>query len=115
MTRKKSRRGQGRREGTALKAKIARYVLKLYVTGATAASLRAIANVKAICEQYLRGHYDLEVTDIYQKSAELREDQIIAVPALVRKQPAPHRILVGDFSEARRVLHGLGFVIEASS
>jgi circadian clock protein KaiB len=114
MTKKKSRRTPHRRKATGFPAGAARYVLKLYVTGATAASLRAIANVKAICEQYLKGHYDLEITDIYQRSAELREDQIIAVPALVRRQPTPFRILVGDFSRTDKVLKGLGFVVSPS-
>ena len=90
-----------------------RYVLRLYVTGATARSLRAIANVKAICEQYLKGCYDLEILDIYRHPEQLRQDQIVAVPALVKRLPAPLRLLVGDLSRADHVLSGLGIAAGA--
>ncbi len=85
-----------------------RYRLMLYVTGATARSLRAIANVKAVCEQYLKGRYELEVVDIYQRPALARRDQIVAVPTLIKKLPVPVRLLVGDFSQTEHVLRGLG-------
>jgi len=87
-----------------------RHLLRLYVTGATERSLRAIANVKAICEQHLKGRYDLEVFDIYLHPELLREDQIVAVPALVKRLPVPLRLLVGDFSKSEHVLQGLGLV-----
>lgn len=90
-----------------------RYCLMLYVTGATARSLRAIANVKAVCEQYLRGNYELEVVDIYERPALARRDQIVAVPTLIKKLPVPVRLLVGDFSQIEHVLRGLG--LEAAS
>ena len=83
-------------------------MLRLYVTGATERSLRAVANVKAICEQHLKGRYDLEVFDIYRHPELLREDQIVAVPALVKRLPVPSRLLVGDFSKPDHVLQGLG-------
>jgi len=86
------------------------YVLKLYVTGATARSLRAIANVKAICEQYLSGRYSLEVVDAYRRPELLSRDQIVAVPTLVKKLPVPVRLLVGDLSRTEQVLSGLGLV-----
>ena len=85
-----------------------RYVLRLYVTGATVRSLRAIANLKAICEEYLKGRYDLEVVDIYRRPALLRRDQIVAVPTLVKRLPVPQRLLVGDLSRTEQVLQGLG-------
>jgi circadian clock protein KaiB len=91
-----------------------RYVLKLYVTGATGRSLRAIANIKAICEQYLKGRYELEVVDVYERPEVLREDQIVAVPTLVKKLPLPLRLLVGDLSATTQVLHGLGLAAHAS-
>ncbi len=91
-----------------------RYVLRLYVSGATARSSRAIANVKAVCEKYLRGLYDLEVLDIYRYPELLREDQIVAVPALVKRLPVPLRLLVGDFSRPEQVLSGLGIAALAS-
>ncbi len=92
----------------------ARYMLRLYVTGATARSIRAIANVKAVCEQYLKGCYDLEVLDIYRHPEKLCQDQIVAVPALVKRLPVPLRLLVGDLSRPEQVLSGLGIVAHAS-
>jgi circadian clock protein KaiB len=86
------------------------YVLKLYVTGATAGSLRAISNIKTICEQYLKGRYRLEVVDVYQQPELLRQDQIVAVPTLIKKLPVPLRLLVGDLSRTEQVLQGLGLV-----
>ena len=86
------------------------YVLTLYVTGATPRSLRAIANLKAICEEYLRGRYKLEVVDIYRQPELLRRDQIVAVPTLIKKLPEPLRLLVGDLSKTEQVLQGLGLV-----
>jgi circadian clock protein KaiB len=88
--------------------------LTLYVTGATAGSLRAIANIKAICEQYLEGRYQLEVVDAYLRPELLRRDQIVAVPTLVKKLPAPLRHMVGDLSMTEQVLQGLGLVARAS-
>ena len=104
MAQKKSRRAQSRLGATE------RYVLKLYVSGATARSLRAIANVKAICEQYLKGRYQLEVVDIYRRPALLRRDQIVAVPTLIKRLPAPMRRMVGDLSRTEQVLRGLDLV-----
>jgi len=87
-----------------------RYDLTLYVTGATVRSLRAIANIKAVCEQYLKGRYHLDVVDIYRRPALLRRDQIVAVPTLVKRLPVPMRLLVGDLSRAEQVLQGLDLV-----
>ena len=114
MAQKKSRSTQGRLESAGAGGATERYVLKLYVTGATVRSLRAIANVKAICEQHLKGRYDLEVVDIYRRPARLRRDQIVAVPALIKKLPVPLRILVGDLSRTEQVLQGLGLVARTS-
>ena len=114
MAQKKSRSKQGRLESAGAGRATERYVLKLYVTGATPRSLRAIANVKAICEQYLRDRYDLEVVDIYRRPARLRRDQIVAVPALIKKLPVPLRLLVGDLSRTEQVLQGLGLVARTS-
>jgi circadian clock protein KaiB len=111
------RKRQGKAAGAGAAKPTARsvtYVLKLYVTGATETSFRAISNVKNICEQYLKGQYDLEITDIHQRSVDLRADQVVAVPALVRRQPTPFRVMVGDFSKTDRVLRGLGLVVSAS-
>ena len=114
MARKRSRSKQSRPESARTDGATERYELKLYVTGATARSLRAIANVKAVCEQYLKGRYHLEVVDIYRKPALLRRDQIVAVPTLVKKLPVPLRLLVGDLSRTEQVLSGLGLVAHPS-
>jgi len=89
-------------------------MLKLYVTGATTRSLRAIANLKAICEQHLKGRYHLEVVDIYRRPELVRRDQIVAVPTLIKKLPVPLRLLVGDLTRTELVLQGLGLVARPS-
>jgi len=114
MAKKKSRSTPGRPETAGAGRATERYVLRLYVTGATARSLRAIANVKAICEQYLKGRYQLEVVDAYLRPDLLRRDQIVAVPTLIKKLPLPLRLLVGDLSRTEQVLQGLGLVASAS-
>ena len=84
-----------------------RYVLRLYVTGMTPRSTEAFATIKALCEERLHGHYELEVIDIYQHPQLAIDEQIIAVPTLVKQLPAPLRRLVGDLSNEERVLLGL--------
>jgi len=83
------------------------YVLRLYVTGMTPRSTEAFASIKAICDERLHGRYELEVIDIYQHPQLAIDEQIIAVPTLVKKLPAPLRRLVGDLSNEDRVLLGL--------
>jgi circadian clock protein KaiB len=80
------------------------YVLKLYVTGATRRSQRAITNVNSICGEYLKGRYDLEVVDIYQSPGSAKEADILAAPTLIKQLPPPVRRLIGDLSERGRVL-----------
>src|SRR4051794_2930786 len=84
-----------------------RYVLRLFVTGMTPHSTRAVANLKAICEQHLLGRYDLDVIDLYQQPALARAEQILAAPTLIKKLPRPARRLIGDLSRTDRVLAGL--------
>ena len=84
-----------------------RYVLRLYVTGMTPRSTEAFATIKALCEEHLQGRYDLEVIDIYQHPQLAKDEQIIAVPTLVKKLPAPLRRLIGELSDTERVLLGL--------
>jgi circadian clock protein KaiB len=91
----------------ALAAPAEPYALRLYVTGATPRSGRAVANIKAICEEHLPGHYVLEVVDLYQQPQLAHGDHVLATPTLVKKRPLPLRRLVGDFSDEERVLHGL--------
>jgi circadian clock protein KaiB len=84
-----------------------RYVLRLYVTGMTPRSQQAIAAIKTICEKHLKGRYDLEVIDIYQHPAQTKDEQIIAIPTLIKQLPAPLRRLIGNLSDEERVLAGL--------
>lgn len=85
----------------------ARYILRLYVTGSSHRSLRAVYNLKKLCEEYLPDDYDLEVIDIYKDPAAAREAQIIAAPTLVKKLPTPIRKFVGDMSNTQKILVGL--------
>jgi circadian clock protein KaiB len=84
-----------------------RHLLRLYVTGTTAGSIRAIQHVRRVCDEHLAGRYDLEVIDIYQLPALAKNDQIIATPTLVKVMPAPLRRLIGDLSNLDRVLFGM--------
>ena len=84
-----------------------RYVLRLYVTGMTPRSTQAFAAIKALCEEHLQGRYDLEVIDIYQHPQLAKDEQIIAVPTLVKKLPSPLRRLIGNLSDTEKVLLGL--------
>lgn len=86
----------------------AEYVLRLFITGMTPRSSRAITNIKSICEEYLKGRYKLEVIDLYQQPHVAQREQIVAVPTLIKKWPLPLRRIVGDLSDTRRVLVGLG-------
>jgi circadian clock protein KaiB len=96
-----------RKRLTASRGKKARYLLRLYVTGTTGRSMRAIQNVRRICEEHLPGVYDLEVVDIYKNLPLARGDQIIAAPTLIKRLPQPLRRLIGDMSDEERVLVGL--------
>ena len=82
-------------------------LLRLYVAGTTAQSMRAILNIQEICEEHLKGTYRLEVIDIYQRPQLAKDEQIIAVPTLVKKLPMPLRRVIGSFSDSERVLVGL--------
>ncbi len=86
------------------------YVLRLYVTGTTPKSLRAIQNLRGMCEAYLQGRYDMEVVDIYQQPSQAQSDQIIVSPTLIKSLPLPSRRLIGDLSNADRVLISLDIV-----
>lgn len=83
------------------------YLLRLYVTGSTPHSMRAIENIKKICEEHLKGRYELEVIDLYQKPNLANGEQIIAAPTLIKKLPQPLRRIIGDMSNTERVLVGL--------
>jgi len=83
------------------------YILRLYVTGGTLSSLRAIARVREVCEELLPGRYQLQVIDIYQQPALAAGDQITVAPTLVRRSPGPLRKLIGNLSDRERILAGL--------
>ncbi|MHB9032368.1 MAG: circadian clock KaiB family protein [Anaerolineae bacterium] len=83
------------------------YILRLYVAGTTARSTRAITSIKQFCEEHLKGRYDLEVIDLYQQPTLAKDEQIVAVPALIKKLPLPLRRLIGDLSDEERIVVGL--------
>ncbi len=85
----------------------ARYVLRLYVTGTTRHSTRAIVNIRKICEEHLQGRYELEIVDISQHPTLVEGEQIIAAPTLIKKLPLPLRRFIGDMSQTERILLGL--------
>jgi circadian clock protein KaiB len=97
-------------ELAAQSAAAERYVLRLYITGMTPRSARAVRNLQAICDEYLEGRYDLEVIDIYQQPVLTKGEQIIAAPTLIKKLPLPMRRIIGDMSNRERVLLGLDLV-----
>jgi circadian clock protein KaiB len=84
-----------------------KYLMKLYVTGATARSTRAITNLRRLCDEHLKGQYDLKVVDVYQQPHLAREAQIIAAPTLVRLLPLPLRRFIGDMSNTEVLMEGL--------
>ena len=93
---------------SAAAAKHRAFVLRLYVTGLTICSERAIAAIKDVCEKHLAGRYDLQVIDVSHEPELARREQIIAAPTLVKSEPLPVRRLVGDLSNRPRVLSSLG-------
>jgi circadian clock protein KaiB len=94
-------------EEAAASQDTARYVLRLYVTGTTPHSMRAIVNIRKICEEHLQGRYDLEVVDISLHPTLAEGEQIIAAPTLIKKLPLPLRRFIGDMSQTERILLGL--------
>lgn len=89
-----------------------KYVLRLYVTGLTPRSTRAIVAVRDVCEQYLQNNYELEIIDVYQQPARISEDQVIAIPTLVKVRPAPQRFVIGDMTDRNRLMYGLGIPLD---
>jgi circadian clock protein KaiB len=90
-----------------LKIVSSRYILKLYIAGQSPKSVNAIANIKKICEENMKGRYELDVIDLYQQPQLAQGEQIIAIPTLIRKLPPPLRRIIGDLSNTERVLVGL--------
>jgi circadian clock protein KaiB len=86
----------------------ASYTLRMYVTGASPNSAKAISNIKNICETHLSGMYELEIIDIYQEPLKAQAEQVIALPMLVKSSPLPFKRLIGDMSDTKKVLRALG-------
>src|SRR5471032_2873106 len=87
------------------------YLLRLYVNDSTPKSERAVVNLKRVCEEHLKGRYDLEVIDIHKQAHLARDEQIVAVPTLIKRLPAPLQRLVGDMSDLNKVLFGLDLIV----
>jgi len=84
-----------------------KWELRLYTAGQTPKSVAALANLKRVCEEHLAGHYTIEVVDLLKNPRLAKDDQIVAIPTLVRKLPEPLRRIVGDLSDTERTLVGL--------
>ena len=107
MERKRGKTSSEKFEKAAATQDRAKYVLRLYVTGMTPKSTRAIANVQKLCEKHLAGRFELKVIDIYQQPQLAKGEQIIASPTLIKKLPLPLRRLIGDMSDTERFLVGI--------
>jgi len=90
------------------------YQLSLFVAGASINSIRAITNLKQLCETYLAGRYNLEIIDIHQQRIFAEQQQIIALPLLIKHRPLPERRMIGDMSDTERVLKGLGLLDQST-
>ncbi len=91
-----------------------RYILRLYVVGSTPRSVRAITNIRKLCEEHLPGRYTLEVIDAYQQPELLKGKQIIVAPTLIKELPLPLRKFIGDLSNKENLLAGLELKKESS-
>jgi circadian clock protein KaiB len=103
------------RNGAKTTASDGHYDLRLYVAGQTPKSLAAFANLKELCETRLAGKYRIEVIDLMKKPQRAKEDQIIAIPTLVRRLPQPIRKIIGDLCDTQRTLIGLDLSEKAGS
>lgn len=86
------------------------YMLRLFITGTSPVSVRAINNLQAILDQHLKNKYQLEIIDVHQQPQLVKDEDVTAVPMLIKKQPFPKKRLVGDMSDTSRVLKGLGLL-----
>jgi circadian clock protein KaiB len=85
-----------------------KFILKLFVSGASPNSVRAINNLQKILEQHIPGQYEMNVIDVHQDKALAEKEQIVALPLLVKKFPLPERRMIGDMSDTIKLLRGLG-------
>ena len=97
-------------EKTARTKGTEKYVLRLFVTGMTPRSIKAIENIRKICEENLSGRYELDIIDIYQQPEYAKKEEIIAAPTLIKQLPLPLRKFIGDMSNKDKILVGLNLV-----
>lgn len=91
------------------------WLLRLYIAGQTENSLAAFSDLKRICDEHLAGHYRIEVIDLMKAPHRARDDQIVALPTLVRKLPEPVKRVIGDLSNVERVLVGMDVPLKSTS
>ena len=87
---------------------VAEFSLYLFISGASPNSIRAVKNIKVLCEEYLKGRYTLEIIDVHQQVEMTSSEQVVALPLLIKKTPSPIKRLIGDMSQKEKVLKGLG-------
>jgi len=109
---KRKPRSPGELEQVGSHSLQATYVLRLYINGSTLKSTLAVKNIKQVCEQHLNGRYNLEIIDICKQANLARDEQIVAVPTLIKRLPRPLRRLIGDLSDQNKVLFGLDLKIK---
>jgi circadian clock protein KaiB len=90
-----------------------RYVLRLFVSGMTPRSTRAISAVRELCEQRLKDRFVLEIIDVYQQPQMIQGEQVVATPTLIKYEPAPLRRIIGDMTDSHRLCYSLGLAYEA--
>lgn len=110
MKTKQQKTQTSRRKHEPAKARSNKWVLRLYIAGQTPRAVTAFNNLKSICEEQLKGKYHIEVINLLENPRLAREDQILAVPTLVRRLPLPVRNIIGDLSNTERVLVGLDLI-----
>ena len=91
------------------------YVLRLFVTGMTPRSTRAIRAVRTLCEKRLKDRFELEIVDVYQQPQMIQGEQVFATPTLIKYEPAPMRRIIGDMTDTNRLCAGLGLTLEATT
>ena len=115
MKRSKTSRATQAFEKALATADTGQHTLRLYVAGATDRSRRAILRARQLCETELKGHYDLEVIDVYQQPILARDGQIVATPTLVKEFPLPARRLIGSLASAPRLFVGLDWITKGKT
>lgn len=89
-----------------------KFILRLFITGITPRSIDAVEEVRKLCEEHLKGHYELEVIDLYTQPQAASTNQIIAAPTLIKLLPLPVRKIVGDMTEKEKLLAGLDIQVQ---